>query len=202
MNRDLQRRGIERRVHRLATLLTGDPGRAAAVVDAVLDAQPDPRRLDSARLDRLTILRCRELARSNGVGEGATLVAEGVPTRLTEALGRMPAQQREAWVLTRVYRLPERESARAMDCSVTALRRHVERADGRVATAFGAPKEAPAGVESALEALRRWTSHQELPDDWIRRRRGREQRSRIGLLVAIAAGILALLWIIDRISPG
>src|SRR5262245_27370010 len=42
----LDRESCERRVYRLATLLTGDPRAATAVIIRVVDAQPDLRRLD------------------------------------------------------------------------------------------------------------------------------------------------------------
>jgi hypothetical protein len=55
------RESCERRVYRLATLLTGNPKLATGVITAVVDAQPDLRRLDSAHMDRLTVLRSREI---------------------------------------------------------------------------------------------------------------------------------------------
>ena len=57
----MERPSCERRVYRLATLLTGDPVAATRVIESVVSAQPDLRRLDNAHLDRLTILRSREI---------------------------------------------------------------------------------------------------------------------------------------------
>src|SRR4051794_40768972 len=57
----LDREGCERRVYRLATLLTGNPIAATQVIAQVVDAQPDLRQLDGAHMDRLTVLRSREI---------------------------------------------------------------------------------------------------------------------------------------------
>lgn len=51
----------ERRAWRLAALLSGDSVRAERIVAQALDAQPDPTLLPDARLDRLVILRAREI---------------------------------------------------------------------------------------------------------------------------------------------
>lgn len=62
MNR---RDAYERRVWRLAYLLTGaDESAAAALVARVVDAQPDLEGVDTGRLDRLVVLSAREWAAS------------------------------------------------------------------------------------------------------------------------------------------
>ena len=53
----LDREACERRVYRLAALLTGNPVAATRVIRAVVGAQPDLRALDDAHMDRLTVLR-------------------------------------------------------------------------------------------------------------------------------------------------
>src|SRR4030095_11058661 len=122
----LDREACERRVYRLATLLTGNPIAATKVIAQVVDAQPDLRNLDSAHMDRLTVLRSREV-------KPAMLVHELAPPEMAEALANLTPQQREAWVFARVYHVPEREVARAMDCSVTATQRHLELAETALA---------------------------------------------------------------------
>ncbi len=135
----LDRDACERRVYRLATLLTGDPQAAARVIEAVVGAQPDLRRPDSARLDRLTVLRSREIAPA-ALGGGV------VPPPLAAAIGGLDPQSREAWVLARVYETPLRETARAMDCSVTATRRHLERAEAAIIGRLGEDAETAPGI--------------------------------------------------------
>jgi hypothetical protein len=56
----LDRESCERRVFRLAALLTGDSTAAVKVIAQVLDSQQDLRNLDGAHMDRLTVLRSRE----------------------------------------------------------------------------------------------------------------------------------------------
>ena len=116
----LQHAACERRVYRLATLLTGDPDAATGIMQAVLRAQPDLRAIESARLDRLTVLRCREVP-------SQPLHAEALRGEAARALASLAAQPREVWLLVRAYGLPLREAARAMDCSVTATTRHLQR---------------------------------------------------------------------------
>ncbi|MEC9372944.1 MAG: hypothetical protein VYC34_03835 [Planctomycetota bacterium] len=55
------RETAERRAWRLASLLSDTAPQAEAVVRAVIDAQPAPERLPEQRLDRLVILRAREI---------------------------------------------------------------------------------------------------------------------------------------------
>jgi len=181
------RRRAEKRVYRLATLLTGDPIAATRVLDAVLASQPDPTRLDRAHLDRLTILRCREV-------EPAQLVADQVPVEAARAVWRLPAQQREAWVLVRADRRPLREAARAMDCSVTATRRHLERAEAGLAESLGS------GAAAATAALVEHVASIEVPAFHRAARRARAQRRRVIALVAIVAVILATMWVASRLA--
>ena len=91
----LDRTACERRVYRLAVLLTGNPISATKVIGQVLDAQPDLRRLDSAHLDRLTVLRSREIT-------PAMLVDESIPRDVAAWLAGLDTQQREAGVFIRV----------------------------------------------------------------------------------------------------
>jgi sigma-70-like protein len=140
-----RREAYERRVWRLAWLLTG--GRedlCARLVAGCLDAQPDLGRLDPAHVDRLVVLAARRRAR------GGPAVSEGAPParRLLAAVAGLPPQLREAWVFTRIDGLGPMETARAMDCSKTAATRHLERADAELAERLGTE------LGSMLEALR------------------------------------------------
>jgi hypothetical protein len=184
----LKREACERRVYRLATLLTGDPVAATRVIEAVVDAQPDLRKLDNARMDRLTVLRSREIT-------PATLVAEGVGPRVTTALSRLGFQHREAWVFTRVYQLTPREAARAMDCSVTAMNRHLQMADSAMRGALGDQ------VTDAAERLLRYTMSLDVPAFY--RARKRRRRWLRGALWALAgAVVIAALAVAGTILSG
>lgn len=182
----LNRQACERRVYRLATLLIGDPVTATRVIEAVVDAQPDLRRLDSAHLDRLTVLRSRETGR-------ATIVDAAVPPAVASALASLPIQQREAWVFTHVYRVPQRETARAMDCSVTATTRHLQMAE----PAMAAPASDP--PKMAANALLKYSMSLEVPAFWRAQRRRRQTMRRLRLAIVVglvlAAMILALTWL-------
>ncbi len=173
----LSREACERRVFRLALLLLGDTDRAVRVIEAVLDAQPDLDELDSAHLDRLTVLRSREAApRAKPVEH--PFVERPVAT----ALARLPAQPREAWVLSRVYRLPDREVARSMDCSVTATSRHRDQADAIMRDELGDR------VGEGAESLLRLSMSLDVP---ALRRSRRERRRRMRIVgIAVAAVLI------------
>jgi hypothetical protein len=177
-----EREACERRVYRLAALLTGNPLAATAVIGDVVDAQPDLRRLDSAHLDRLTVLRSREIAPGR-------LVDDRVPSPVAEMLAALPPQAREAWVLARVYRTPAREIARAMDCSRTAAQRHLDQADSVMA---------PHG-ESAATCLLDFSLGLEVPPFYVARRRRRRRCRlimRIGLVLALLGGLAVVVWLL------
>ena len=176
----LNREACERRVYRLATLLTGNPVAATRVIESVVDAQPDLRRLDNTHMDRLTVLRSRELTPGR-------LVVETVPPAAAEALALLTSQQREAWVFTHVYRIEMRDAARAMDCSVTATRRHLQVAEDAVAERLGT------AVEQAAEALLSYSMALDVPAFY---RAARRRRRRRRLLIKIGAAGAALLAII------
>jgi Sigma-70, region 4 len=171
------RAACERRVYRLATLLAGNPIAASRVIEAVVDAQPDLANLDSAHMDRLTVLRSREI-------KPATLVSELVPISLAEGIASLSPQQREAWILARVYRVSEREMSRAMDCSVTAAARHLEQADAAVTKQLG--PIAPAAASTLLA----YSMTLDVPK-FYRVQQQRQRNFRFAIMV-IAAGLAAL----------
>src|ERR1043165_2140662 len=116
---------VERRIWRLAYILTGDSAGAAALVDRVLRTRPDAVALEPARLDRLIIQQARELPR------GRITPPAGVdpPEQALAVVLAMPEQPREAWVLTHLDGLDELHVSRAMDCSRTAARNHLNAAE-------------------------------------------------------------------------
>jgi len=188
----LDRTACERRVYRLAVLLTGNPISATKVIGQVLDAQPDLRRLDSAHLDRLTVLRSREIAT-------AMLVDESIPRDVAAWLANLDPQQREAWVFLRVYQLADREMARAMDCSLTAAQRHLYQAERSLNERMG---DTAATVPSTLLS---YSMRLDVPAFYrIERRRRRQWRLAwivIGI-AAVALGLAMLLtWWARPLSP-
>jgi hypothetical protein len=183
----LSRAACELRVYRLATLLTGDPVKAVRVIEAVVDAQPDVRRLDSAHLDRLTVLRSREI-------ESAEIADAAVPPAAAGALARLPGQAREAWVLTHTYQLGLRDTSRAMDCSTTATQRHLEHAEQSLAAALG---DAAAIAKKRFLA---YSSSLSIPDFFRARRRRRQQTRRVLLAFALAAIVALILWVARQVA--
>lgn len=191
----LDRAACERRAYRLATLLTGDPVAAMGVVEAMVRAQPDLRVLDTARLDRLTVLRSREIT-------PGSLPADALDADAAGALASLAAQPREAWLLARTYGLTQRETARAMDCSVTATARHVERADDVMARTLGGPDGPSHAVAGAIEALRAYSTSLQLPQQYVARQRRRRRRKQLLAMVLLVALALAVMAIADWLSPG
>jgi hypothetical protein len=175
----LDRDACERRVYRLAALLTGNPLAATGVIAQVVDAQPDLRALDGAHMDRLTVLRSRDIP-------AATLVSDLVPTALSTALASLTPQQREAFVFARVFRTPMRETARAMDCSVTAIERHLHQADESIAMALGQP------TASLAQTLLSYTQSLEVPAFYRNARLRRRGLRKVMIIVALTAGAVVL----------
>jgi hypothetical protein len=189
----LQRDACERRVYRLATLLTGNPIAATKVIAQVVDVQPDLTHLDGAHLDRLTVLRSREIT-------PAILADESVPRAAAETLAGMPVQQREAWVFGRVYRLDDREMARAMDCSVTATRRHLDQADAAMRQRLDSEDSA------AAELVLAYSMSLDVPV-FYREAKLRKRRLKVAAIAAVVVvGFLGLLaaaaWWLQRSGGG
>ncbi len=191
----LDRASCERRAYRLATLLTGDPVAAMGVVEAMVRVQRDLRVLDTARLDRLTVLRSREVT-------PRALCAAAMDADAAGALASLAVQPREAWLLSRTYGLTRREPARAMDCSVTATARHVERADDVMARMLGGPDGPCRGVVGAIEALRVYSGSLALPPLYLARQRRHRRRRQLLAMVLLVATALAVMAIAGRLSPG
>ncbi len=185
----IEHAACERRVYRLAALLTGDPDAATGIMEAVLRAQPDLRAMQSARLDRLTLLRCREVP-------ARPLPAEVLGADAGHVIASLAAQPREAWMLVRAYGLPLRETARAMDCSVTATTRHLERADGAMAGALGG------GVGPAIEAVRAYSKSLQVPAHHLARQERRRRQKRVLTVALLLLLALLVMTIVDWLSPG
>jgi len=180
----------ERRIWRLAFLLTGNPDRAADLIGAVLRDQPKPGSVEPARLDRTIILHAREVRQPPGV----TVHMSEAATRAMKVLLAIPGQPREAWVLTRLDDLDELRVSRAMDCSKTAAARHLKAADEQMRHRLGPH------LEAGIAALKREADAID-PGPLIevaaeRRRKERLGKALIaggvGVAVAAALGMLVL----------
>lgn len=184
----------ERRIWRLAFLLTGDPGRAAGVISTLLRDQPHPEKLEAGRLDRLVILHAREIPR--GLAPALTMgpdAAKGMAVLLS-----LPEQPREAWILTRLDGLDELRVSRAMDCSRTAVARHLKAADEQIGHRLGE------SLNRCLAALRREADAID-PAPLIAAALEKRRKDRLGralviggivLVLTAIAGIVLLRWIV------
>jgi hypothetical protein len=175
----LDRASCERRVYRLAVMLTGNPIAATHVISAVVNSQPDLSQLDSAHMDRLTVLRSREI-------RPAALVHDEVEPRTAEAVSKLTPQQREAWVFGRVYRTPLREMSRAMDCSTTAAERHLLQADIVLRESTGHEPSIAAGQ------FLKCSLNLDVPEFYRAKQRLRRRIRRTLIWTAIALGTLLL----------
>lgn len=174
----------ERRVYRLAALLTGDQTTAARVLDDVLAEPGRLKRLDGAHLDRLTVLRCRE----QKSGPFAEVAGE---KESAAALVGMDAQPREAWIMSHVYSMQPRDAARAMDCSVTALNLHLNRAHAVMHERLGEQ-----GARRAAERLASRLKSMDVPVEIVRLRERRHRMRRAVRwlwMVCVTLGVLAVL---------
>lgn len=186
----LDRQACERRVYRLAALLTGRRASAVRVIEQVLRAKPNLQSLDSEHMDRLTVLRSREQAT-------ATPDLPELDRNIATALADLTSQQREAWVFISVYQLDDRTAAKAMDCSFRAARQHHDLADAQLRTRLGR------GVPDAAKRVREAMMQVDVPAFYRDRQRRRRRTKRILLTLAIVAGALiavaVLLWVASAV---
>jgi hypothetical protein len=182
----------ERRIWRLAFLLTGDRTRAARLIDAVLRDQPDPGSVDPARLDRLVILHARDIPHAaSNPGPMSDEAGKAMRTLLA-----LPEQPREAWVLTRLDGLDELRVSRAMDCSRKAAARHLRAADEQMSARLGEH------AASYVSSLKREADAID-PAPLIVQARELQRKERLGrvliaagaaIIVAAGAGVVILRW--------
>ena len=109
------RPGLERRIWRLAFLLSGDREGAAALVDRILNAQSKPEALEPARLDRLVIQQARGLLRP--MHDRLDRDTSDLAALALQTARSISEQPREAWILSRIDGVDELWMSRAMDCS-------------------------------------------------------------------------------------
>lgn len=180
----LDRESCERRVYRLATLLTGNPNAAVKVIQAVVDAQPDLRKLDDSHMDRLTVLRSREI-------KAGAIVSKLVPLKIAQALANLAPQQREAWVFMHVYKIPLRDMSKAMDCSTTATERHIDQATTELTEKLGTQSN------EAGQILLSYSMTLHVPEFY---RANQRRKRRMKWFYRVAAALFILVAIIAGLS--
>jgi hypothetical protein len=187
-----RRAAVERRIWRLAFLLTGDAASAAVLADRIVRGQPELLTLEPARLDRAIIQHARELparrARVQRYPEQDQPRPEGDAAETLASLLALPGQPREAWILARLDQVDELHMSRAMDCSRSAARNHLHAAEERMHARFG-PR-----VQPMIESLRRFADSLDPGRILsVHRARRRKARLRRWLVLGGVLGILAML---------
>jgi len=187
----VDRQACERRVYRLALLLTGRRASAIAVTEQVIGAQADLSALDSAHLDRLAVLRSREQT-------AGRVELPGLEDAIAEAMAELPEQQREAVIFTRVYSMDERTAAKAMDCSYRAVQQHAQRAEATLRDTLDEQ------LDALAEQVRRAVMQVDVPEVYRQRQRRRRRVRRTLIVLAVAAGVLAALaglsWLVQGLQ--
>jgi len=177
----LNRESCERRVYRLATLLTGNPNAAVKVIQSVVSAQPDLRKMDDSHMDRLTVLCSREI-------KPGAIINKLVPLEFAQALASLAPQQREAWVFTHVYKIPLRDMSKAMDCSTIATERHIDQAAAELTEKLGTE------TKEAGQILLSYSMTLEVPEFY---RANQRRKRRMKWFYRVAAAVIILVAIIS-----
>jgi hypothetical protein len=165
----------------------------------IVEDRSDLPRLDPARLDRLVILRARELAERPPKRWRSPEPAPDPsdPLRAPDPLGlpivvetmrtanSLPRQSMEAWLLRHVDQLGDIAISRAMDCSRTALTRHLERAEQAMREQLGDR------YEEAIETLREAIDRLD-PAPAVRAAQQRRRRRWIGRLLLGGAALIPI----------
>ena len=183
-----RKQAYERRAWRLALLLTGDSAAAAMIA---LDAgrHKDLASLPADRLDRLVIQHARVMATgTRGPWPASLPTPDPQIARALAFLGSLPTQPRDAFILQRIDGLNDLHTARAMDCSKTALANHLAAANEAFVTEFGDE------TQSHIRSMRTYADSLN-PDPAIsatreRQRRQRKQR-RVLIAILVSVGCLA-----------
>lgn len=172
---------FRRRVWRVAFLLTGNTDAAGQLFKLIMRDRRRIESIDPARLDRLVVMRAREHAERTR--------QQFDPEPALAPVYALDEQPLEAWVLRRVEQLDEITAARAMDCSKTALRLHLNVADEALA-------QAKVDAEVLASALRQRADTLDPAPTIEAWRKTRRRRSLVKLAVIAALLITAAitLW--------
>ncbi len=186
---------IERRIVRLALLLLANEVEAVRLIGPVLGlerAGADLGELELPNVDRLVVLRAREVRA--GKTHEVHAAFPGEAGALLRALHELPGQAMEAFIFGHVERHDLRRVSRTMDCSTTAIGRHLESAEAELAARFkGDLEAATAALHAAYEAFDPMPAIQTVRAGAVRRRRRR--RWMIAVLLAIIVVAVILAWL-------
>jgi hypothetical protein len=191
---------VHRRVWRLAFLLTGNGPAATALIDQLRRTRRDPASLEPALLDRVIIQNSRSLPKAAAVvlptSPSTPFGSTGPAAEALAAALRLPRQPLEAWVLRRLDDLDELHIARAMDCSKSAARLHLNSADETMASRLGP------GLTAAVSALKKYADSLD-PEPFILAHRDEtraRQKARLRRIALMSGAIaLILLFILLKI---
>ena len=143
------REAYERRVWRVALLLTDDVHAAEEILVRVVGVQPELQKIGDTRLDRMVVQASREMTPDADRVPLDQAVEIDEPTRtLWHAVRDLGPQAREAWVFRQLEGMDPIRTAQALDCSRNALE-EVHLAGARRVL------EARLGESEAVEATRR-----------------------------------------------
>lgn len=196
----------DRRIWRLAFLLTGNGAGATTLIDQIHRVQRNPLSLEPALFDRMIIQNARSIPRSGSpvvpAGNVPAATLAGAESALT-ALLSLNQQPREAWILRRIDDVDELHAARAMDCSKTAARTHLSSAEESMAARLGER------LLPAIAALRLYADSldpaplvsQHRADAALKKRQ-RLKRNAIIAGIASMLALFALLKILSELKTG
>ncbi len=155
MNDAARSKAYQRRVWRLAFLLTGDTGSAESLFTQIMRNHKRIESVEPERLDRMIIMYAREHPQHTE--------RRLRPDPHLNTLYELLPQPLEAWLLVHVEQLEQRSAAKAMDCSITALRLHRDAAEEYLTEQLGdgwralADRLRQAADElDAIPAIERW----------------------------------------------
>lgn len=182
---------LQRRVYRLALLLTDRAAHAEAILTHVVEAHRDLRAVGESQLEQHAVFDARvwrAAASSDPPAEGsvsAMLDPDSDAAELWRTVVAMPGQPREAWILRDLEGVGPVPAARAMDCSRNAINDvHLPAARSIIDDALGSrAADARQALAHALEAVRADAAI----DAAARRRRAAATRRRALTAVGFAA---------------
>ena len=128
----------ERRVWRIALLLTDDDRAAGEILEHVIGVQPDLAKVGETRLGRMIVQASRERSGAGGRALAEFVELDEGALALWEEVRGLGEQAREAWVFRELEGMGAVETARVMDCSRTAVEEvHLAGAVRALAQRFG-----------------------------------------------------------------
>jgi hypothetical protein len=189
----------QRRVWRLALLLTDSGAQADATLTHVLRTQSDILRIGESRLERMVVLASRQPAEAGGERSLNSLVElDESAVRLWRAVRQLEQQPREAWIFRDLEGAELIPAARAMDCSRTALEQVHRKAalESLQATLGDAYDEALASLRSSLDAIDP-TEALELAASVVRQARARRRVVTLVVVVVLLACFGVMLFVMQ-----